>query len=118
MLDGSAAWTLISALVHCREDLAQLALFNITVDHNTKYYDFYDELMPWINDNWDTIAPGKVRATFPVACLGPQTGFQKSSVEGPVCWAEHNKVGTVLWSHVRGVVADPPHLAEPFSLIP
>ena len=54
---------MISVHVHgCyyREDLAQIALFNMTVDHNTKYYDFYDELMPWINENWELMAPGKV----------------------------------------------------------
>ena len=50
----------------CREDLAQIALYNMTIDHNTKYYDFYDELMPWINTNWDLISPGKVCVVKPI----------------------------------------------------
>ena len=53
----------------CREDLAQIALYNMTVDHNTKYYDFYDELMPWINTNWDLISPGKVCTVEPTLGL-------------------------------------------------
>ena len=63
---------MIILIVFCfREDLAQLALFNKTIDNNTKYYDFYDEIMPWINDNWENIAPGKVGCGINLFSCGP-----------------------------------------------
>ncbi|XP_041368901.1 metal-response element-binding transcription factor 2-like isoform X2 [Gigantopelta aegis] len=36
-------------------DLTQIAIFNMTVINGRKYYDLYEELLPWIHDNWDAL---------------------------------------------------------------
>ncbi|XP_064616220.1 metal-response element-binding transcription factor 2-like isoform X2 [Liolophura sinensis] len=36
-------------------DVAQLALFNLTIIHNRKYFDLSDMIIPWVKENWDSL---------------------------------------------------------------
>lgn len=36
-------------------DLVHIALFNLTMERNQKYYEQEDEVMMWIDDNWDAL---------------------------------------------------------------
>ena len=38
-----------------RPDLVHIALFNLTMERNQKYYEQEDEVMMWIDDNWDAL---------------------------------------------------------------
>ena len=42
-----------------RADVGQLALFHLTIEHNIKYYDLDEQVMPWIEDNLEDLQIGK-----------------------------------------------------------
>ena len=36
-----------------RPDLVHIAIFNLTMERNQKYYELDDDIMTWIDDSWD-----------------------------------------------------------------
>lgn len=50
-------------MVYYRLDVAQLALFNLTIVHNRKYFDLRDMIIPWVKENWDRLQLSKVKTS-------------------------------------------------------
>ncbi|XP_013387714.1 polycomb protein Pcl [Lingula anatina] len=77
-------------------DVAQLALFNLTLQHNKKYYDFDENFMPWINQNWerlqvnhlDSTTRGERARTLLETLQGNKTRF---------AWGREIKKKVTLW---------------------
>lgn len=38
-----------------RPDLVHISIFNMSMENNLKYYEFDEDIMMWINDNWDIL---------------------------------------------------------------
>lgn len=51
-------------MMHCREDVVHLSLYNLSVIHKKKYFDSEMELMSYINDNWELLQLGEVTASY------------------------------------------------------
>ncbi|XP_061434735.1 metal-response element-binding transcription factor 2-like isoform X2 [Lethenteron reissneri] len=44
-------------------DITQLCMYNLTVVHKKKYFDFEKEVMPFVHDNWDSLQLGEMADT-------------------------------------------------------
>ena len=45
-----------------RPDLVHITLFNLTMERNQKYYGLDEDIMTWIDDNWDLLQVKEVRS--------------------------------------------------------
>lgn len=50
------------SLQYFRVDVAHLSLYNLSVIHKKKYFDSEMHLMSYINDNWELLQLGEVKA--------------------------------------------------------
>lgn len=50
------------SLKYFRVDVAHLSLYNLSVIHKKKYFDSEMHLMSYINDNWELLQLGEVKA--------------------------------------------------------